>query len=438
MDLKVCKFGGSSVSCAEQFKKVKNIIRSDESRKVIVISAVGQRSKEDNKITDLLYLCHAHLTYGVRADDIFDMICSRFVQIKKDLGLNYDIESELEQIKKRLNKDINLDYLVSRGEYLTSKLMSSFLGYTFVDAESCIFMNYDGSIDYDKTVNSLKKNYSQYGKIVIPGFYGVLPSGRLKLMSRGGSDITGSIVSSCLDADTYENWTDVSGILMADPGIVDNPGAIEKLTYAELRELSYMGAKVLHEDAVQPVRDKGIPLNIRNTNEPDQPGTVVVDDNNPSEETDRFITGIAGRKNYFILKVRKPCINVNKDLSDALAVMQNFNVGAEHITLGPDSFGMVISDFSLGDNKDDFIAVMGKKFGADNIIVQDNIALVASVGRNMKFRPGVSGKLFKDLGDSGINIRIIAQQADELSITVGVDDSMFEKTVRVLYEGFTC
>ena len=437
-NLKVCKFGGSSVSSAEQFKKVKKIVKSDSLRKVIVISAVGQRNKDDNKITDLLYLCHAHLTYGVSAKEIFNIISDRFLQIENELGINSDIKTELEKIKNELNKDINLDYLVSRGEYLTSKMMAQYLDYKFLDAQDCIFLNYDGSVNYEKTEEVLKNLYSKYEQMVISGFYGSLPSGRIKVMARGGSDITGAIVSSCLNADIYENWTDVSGILMADPRIVDKPKSIAKMTYAELRELSFMGAKVLHEDAVQPVKDKGIPLNIRNTNAPEDAGTLVVDDNTPSEDTERFITGITGRKNYFILKVKKPNINVNKDLSVALGIMQNYNANAEHITLGPDSFGLVIYKASLEDHMDDFIASMEKTFGIQNIEIQDNIALIASVGRNMKLRPGVSGKLFQALGKARINIKTIAQQAEELSIIVGVDNIMFEKAVRVLYEGFTC
>jgi len=244
--LKVAKFGGSSVSSAIQFEKVKKIVSSDPSRRIVVISAAGKRTSEDHKLTDLLYLCHAHLTYGVSCNDIFCAICDRFIEIRDALHLDYRIEDDLENLRSRLNKDISVDYLVSRGEYLTSRLMAEYLGYTFLDASECIFMNYDGSFDTEKIGQAIKAALEKHSNLVIPGFYGSLPGGKIRVMSRGGSDITGSLAAVAAGAEVYENWTDVSGILMADPRIVTSPKPIPRITYAELRELAFMGASVLH------------------------------------------------------------------------------------------------------------------------------------------------------------------------------------------------
>ena len=437
--LKVCKFGGSSVSGAGQFEKVKSIINSDPSRKIVVVSASGKRSADDHKITDLLYLCHAHLTYGVSCDDIFNQISSRYCEIRDSLGLTYRIENDFEELKTKLSKDLPVEDLVSRGEYMTSKLMAEYLGFHFLDAKDCIFMNYDGKFEANKISAVIQDALKKYGNLVIPGFYGVLPSGRIRLMSRGGSDITGALAAAAAKADIYENWTDVSGILMADPKIVDEPKPISEITYAELRELAFMGASVLHEESILPVREAGIPLNIRNTNEPDNPGTMIID-NIESEDVanERFITGIAGRRNFDILTIRKHNIkeNNNVTLRQALEVLDNYKVPAEHITMGLDSFAFVISRSSVGDKLYDLVSDIQKVCSPDNIDIRDNIALVAAVGRKMTFRPGISGKLFKALGAQGVNIRTIAQGADELSIIVGVDNSQFETAVRVLYNGF--
>ena len=266
--LKVAKFGGSSVAGPEQFQKVKAIVEADPARRIVVSSAAGKRSSSDHKLTDLLYLCHAHLTYGVPCDDIMDSIVSRFVELKESLGLSYDVAADLAAFRRRMNKDMSVDELVSRGEYFTSKLLAEYLGYTFVDAASCVFFGLDGQLDRERTYEAIFAALKANGKILIPGFYGSLPSGKIRVMSRGGSDISGALAAAAVNADVYENWTDVSGILMADPRIVDDPAPIAKITYAELRELAFMGASVLHEESIQPVKERGIPLNIRNTNRP--------------------------------------------------------------------------------------------------------------------------------------------------------------------------
>ncbi len=435
--IKVAKFGGSSVASAQQFSKVKKIVLSDPARRIVVVSAAGKRSAEDHKLTDLLYLCHAHLTYGVSCDDIFDKICQRFVEIRDELNLTYKIEDDLNALRARLNKDMSVDELVSRGEYLTSRLMAEYLGYTFLDASNCIFMEYDGSFIASKIATAVKSALETSNGLVIPGFYGSLPSGKLRIMSRGGSDITGALVAAGCNADLYENWTDVSGILMADPRIVSNPSPIAQITYAELRELAYMGASVLHEDSIAPVKDLGIALNIKNTNDPDHPGTMIVDKVDENDlEHDRFITGIAGKKNFVILTVTKRMHGTNETLRKVLEILDRYKVHAEHISMGIDQFALVLQQASMADRVYDIVSEIKNQCNPDEVEIQDNIALVAAVGRKMIFRPGISGKLFNALGKEGINIRTIAQGSDELAIIVGVDNSQFENTIRVLYQGF--
>ncbi len=434
--LKVAKFGGSSVAGAQQFKKVKAIMESDEARKIIVVSAAGKRSSDDHKLTDLLYLCHAHITYGVSCADIVETIRQRFIGIRDELGLEYNIEAEFDKLIPRLNKSMGVDELVSRGEYLTGRLMAEYLGYTFVDAADCILFGFDGHIDREKTYTAIKEAYEQYGNILIPGFYGKLPGGKIKLMSRGGSDITGAIAAAAVQADVYENWTDVSGILMADPRIVKDPSPISKISYAELRELAYMGASVLHEESILPVKEPGIALNIRNTNRPQDEGTMIVDSIEEEEADERFITGIAGRQNYSIITVVKRNMDLSGSLRRALEILDRYHAVVEHITLGLDTYAFVTATEPLGDSIYDILADMQKSLRPDELTVKDGISLVAAVGRKMTSRPGISGKLFKALGDNGVNIRTIAQGADELSIIVGVENADFEKAIRVLYEGF--
>ncbi|MCR4677056.1 MAG: aspartate kinase [Sphaerochaetaceae bacterium] len=435
--IKVAKFGGSSVADASQFKRVKDIVDSDAARRIVVISAAGKRSADDHKMTDLLYLCHAHLVYGVSCEPIFRDIEKRFCEIRDELGISLDIEKEFDDLWKKMDKDISVDYLVSRGEYFTSRLMAAYLGFHFLDAKDCIFSDYNGKFDEKKITEAIQKAMMQYGKIVIPGFYSSLPSGKIKLMSRGGSDITGALAAAACRADVYENWTDVSGILMADPRIVKNPRPIPKITYAELRELASMGASVLHEESILPVKENGIPLNIRNTNKPDHPGTVIVDKIEKEDASyKRFLTGVAGRKNFEILAIRKHNLDNNSDLRKVLEILEDHKIAIEHISLGLDSFSLVFAKSSVETIIYDVISEIQKVLKPDNISVQENISLVAAVGRKMTFRPGISGSIFNALGEAGVNIRTIAQGADELSIVVGVDNSQFDTTVRVLYESF--
>ncbi len=436
MMLKVAKFGGSSVAGADQFRKVKAIIEADESRRIVVISAAGKRSGEDHKLTDLLYLIHAHLTYGVSCEDILKTVESRLTGIRDELEIPIDIESELAAFHRKLSKDSSADEIVSRGEYFTAKLMAAYLGYAFVDAADCVFFALDGTLDRETTDAAILEALERHGRIVIPGFYGQLPTGRLKVMSRGGSDITGAIAAAAVNADIYENWTDVSGILMADPRIVPNPAPIEKITFAELRELAFMGASVLHEESVQPVKEKGIPLNIRNTNRPQDPGTMIVESVSDVEQSEKFITGIAGRKNFTIVTVYKRGMRFSQTLRQALEIFDRYNAPVEQITLGLDSFALVSPSSSLGDAVYDVIADIKKNCRPDEVEMQENISMVSAVGRKMSSQPGVSGRLFGALGKEGISIRTIAQGADELAITVGVENEHFEQAVRVMYDSF--
>ena len=436
--LKVAKFGGSSLAGAEQFRKVKEIVEADPSRMCVVVSAAGKRNDKDSKVTDLLYLTHAHLNYGVSHEDIFSMIEQRYYDIRDELGLQCDLEGEFARLRAKLNSDISVDYLVSRGEYLTALLMSEYLGYEFIDAADCVFFSYDGQIDYPQTYSAIAARAVKHPRFVMPGFYGALPNGRIKVMTRGGSDISGAIVANALDADIYENWTDVSGILMADPRVVENPKPIQYITYQELRELSYMGASVLHEESILPVKEKNIPLNIRNTNRPQDAGTMILENiDERLVRSKRLITGIAGRKSFTVLTIYKKHISTDTSIvRGTLEMLENYKVEVEHITLGVDSFNVVMPSAQIRDRIYDLISDIKQRLKPDRIKTADDIALVASVGRRMVSVPGSSAKLFGALGEQNINIRMIAQGSEEISIIVGVDNRDFERAIRTLYDGF--
>ncbi|MCQ2454098.1 MAG: aspartate kinase [Clostridia bacterium] len=435
--LKVAKFGGSSLAGPEQFRQVKKIIEADPARMCVVVSAAGKRYKKDSKVTDLLYLTHAHISYGVSHEDIFSLIEQRYYEIRDVLGLKYDLESEFKRLRSELTSDIPVDYLVSRGEYLTARLMSEYLGYAFIDAAECIVFSYDGQIDYEKTYAVIAEKAARTPRFVMPGFYGAMPNGVIRVMTRGGSDITGAIVANALDADLYENWTDVSGILMADPKVVSNPNAIEYITYQELREMSYMGASVLHEESILPVKEKNIPLNIRNTLRPEDKGTMILENIPEGVASNRMITGIAGRKSYSVITIyQKHISNDTRIIRKTLEMLENYRVDVEHITLGVDSFNVVIPTSQVRDRIYDIISDIKSHVHPESIKMDDSIALIACVGRGMASVPGSSARLFGALGENNINIRMIAQGSEEISIIVGVDNRDFERTIRTLYEGF--
>lgn len=433
--LKITKFGGSSCASAEQFRKVKAIIEADPSRRFVVISAAGRKNPKDNKITDLLYLCRAHVDYHVDYRPIFEIIRGRFLEIKHELGLNTPIEDELDACAEKV-PDLSVDELVSRGEYFTSKLMADFLGFPFVDAVDVVAMEFDGTFNIDKTTENLKKVLEKNDRFVMPGFYGRTPDGAVKVMSRGGSDISGSILARCLRADLYENWTDVSGFLMADPRIVKDPKNIERITYAELRELSYMGASVLHEDAIFPIREYNIPIHVLNTNRPQDPGTLVLD--KIDDEVDGpLITGIAGKKGFLSIEVvKRNMSNMVGIVSGALDVLRKYEVSIEHLPSGIDSFNIVLAKKDVEHNLYEILADIKERIAPDSIRVTEPLALIAIVGRNMNARAGSSGKLFTALGNAGVNIRMISQGSSEIDIIVGVANAAFDKAVRALYQSF--
>ena len=438
--MKVAKFGGSSLASGEQFAKVKNIILSDDAREVVVVSAPGKRDSEDNKITDLLYLLHAHIKYGVSHETVRQMIVDRYVEIKESCGLSIDIESIVNETLDQITKRTSEDFLASRGEYFCALLMAEYLGFKFVDATEWVVFDYDGKVKNGESLEKLNALKEVNPKIVTPGFYGALPSGEIRVFPRGGSDITGALAASYLNAEMYENWTDVSGILMVDPKIVPDSKIIARVTYDELRELSYMGASVLHEDTVFPVRLKDIPVNIKNTNEPDAPGTIIGEsfEDELAEEHERFITGIAGKKNYSVINVYKNRIGEGKIklFRKVLEIFDRYEIPVEQIPSGTDSFSLVFPSDSLGARRHELLHELESSGVVDGCGITEGISLISIVGRQMAYRTGISGRVFKTLGDNKINIRTIEQGPDEINIMVGVYNEDFEKTIKLLYESF--
>ena len=435
--LKVTKFGGSSMADAKQYRKVRDILLSDPSRRVVVVSAAGKRNKKDHKITDLLYLCYAHTLYGVDCTGVLEMVSSRYIAIRDELGIDLNLEEEFAALKQRLDaKSVTQDELVSRGEYFSARLMAAYLDFQFIDAVDWVKFTLDGEVDKARSYAALRAMVSGRG-VVTPGFYGLMPDGHIRTFSRGGSDITGSLAAAALDAEVYENWTDVSGILMADPQIVKDPLPIPEVTYDELRELSYSGAQVLHEGAIYPVREKNIPLNIRNTNAPDHPGTMIRERFDSSADPDRFITGITGRKDFSVVSLSKRGMsNQVGVLRKILTVFERHNISIDYTPSRIDNVSVVVPTEAIAASLYPILAEIQQEVKPDSLVVYDQIAIVAAVGRQMAFRPGISGKLFGALGRAGINIRIINQSPDELNIIIGVDNRDFARAIQVLYESF--
>ena len=436
--MKVTKFGGSSMADAGQYRKVRDILLADPARKVVVVSAAGKRFSGDHKLTDLLYLCHAHVQYGVDCTNIFELIANRYLEIRDELGLTLNLEEELMALKKRIDaKEVSQEELVSRGEYFSAKLMAAYLGFQFVDAADWIKFKLDGTVDQEASYDALRHHVVMGYGAVIPGFYGSMPDGTIHTFSRGGSDITGALAAAALDADVYENWTDVSGILMADPRIVDNPQAIPEVTYDELRELSYSGAQVLHEDSIFPVREKNIPVNIRNTNDPEAPGTMIQESFEGDHDPERFITGITGKKDFSIISMRKRGMTSQCGvLYKMLKVLVRHNISVDYVPNGIDNVSVVVPTAAVEKNLYTILAEIQQEAEADTVEAHHNIAIVAAVGRKMAKHPGISGKLFAALGESNINIRMINQGPDELNIIFGVDNKDFQEAIKVLYNSF--
>ena len=433
--IKITKFGGSSVADAGQFKKVKRIIEADEGRRFVVVSAAGKRNSEDNKITDLLYLVDAHRTYHVDCTPLLADIKQRFVDIATELGLSYPMAEEFDEFAAHI-KEYSTEYIVSRGEYFTARLMSEYLGLPFADAAEYVRFHHDGSLDMERTCDRIHDLVVREGSFVLPGFYGATSEGDIKLFSRGGGDITGAIAARALNADLYENWTDVSGFLTADPRIVKRPRAIRRITFDEMHELSYMGASVLHEEAIFPVREANIPIAILNTNHPEERGTIIQERVEPTED-DPVITGIAGKKDFLTVHIAKAKMGSSVGLlARALAIFERYGVSVEHVPTGIDSFGVVVNGADVHDKIYSIVADIQRELKPDEVKVIDHLALISVVGRNMSNRPGTSGRLFYELGEKGINIRLITQSSQEISIIFGVNDADFKKTIRAVYDAF--
>ncbi len=437
--IKVAKFGGSSLADEYQFEKVKKILDSEDERKFVVVSACGKANEDEHKITDLLYLCAAHLHYGVSCESLFKQIEDKYTRIVKALNLELDLNKEFIQIRSHFNKNIDTDYLVSRGEYLTAKMLAEYINGEFVDAKDFISFIHNDEVDMEKSRDRFLDYTLTDKKIVVPGFYGQLPNGNIKVMSRGGSDITGAILANIVDADIYENWTDVSGIYVADPRIIKNSLPCKRLTYRELRGMSYMGANVLHDDAIFPVREKNIPINIRNTNRPEDEGTMIMADADVLDEKDppRIITGITGKPGYTVITVVKNHSSTLVGfLRSLLSVFEEYRVSIESVPITVDTFSIIVQSKAVENCLYEIIDKIRNEFMPDEIKVDEDVALIAVVGRRMKAMPGISGSLLSEFGRNSINIKVINQSADELSIVVGVENRDFEKAIKCIYDRF--
>lgn len=436
---KVVKFGGSSLASAEQFKKAGYIIRQEESRRYVVPSAPGKRFAGDTKVTDMLYSCYL---LALREDDeeekfeeLMQAIKARYDDIIKGLGLTLDLTEEFRVIRENFSRKIGRDYAASRGEYLNGIVMAAYLGYEFIDAAEVIFFRESGAFDGRKTDKVLSERLKKCEKAVIPGFYGSLPDGKIKTFSRGGSDITGSIVAKAVHADLYENWTDVSGFLLADPHVVKNPKTIDVITYRELRELSYMGATVLHEDAIFPVRKEGIPINIRNTNAPEDKGTLIVE---ATCRTPRFtITGIAGKRHFASITVEKAMMNAEIGFCHkVLGVFAENNISIEHMPSGIDTMTIFVHQDEFEEKEQKVIAGIHRAVEPDLVELESDLALIAVVGRGMKATRGTSGRIFSALAHANVNVKMIDQGSSELNIIIGVRNHDFDAAIRAIYDIF--
>lgn len=435
--LKVCKFGGSSVASSDQFRKIKKIIESDHTRQVIVVSAPGKRTSEETKLTDLFYAVYDLAKRQVDFSAPWKLICDRYAEIAADLELQTDVTPDLDEIKEFLmnNPDkVTVDYVVSRGEFLSAKLMAEYLGFRFIDAFDLITVDVHFRVN-SSSYQAIRQSIAEGEQVVVPGFYAKNHKGVLKTFSRGGSDITGSILANALDATLYENWTDVSGLLMADPRIVDAPAPMSSVSYREIRELAYSGANVFHDDAIAPCKEKSIPINIKNTNRPEDEGTII---GPVPEKPLRVVTGIAGRKNFSMIYIEKNMMNKERGIGrKALGILENHNVSYEHSPTGIDSMSIVVDQTHLDEVEELVLEEFERQLVPDEVKILKGMALIATVGHGMAYRVGVAATLFQQLAESGINIRIIDQGSSEVNIIVGVDEADYEKAIQSIYEGFS-
>ena len=432
---KIVKFGGSSLANAQQFEKVGEIIRSDESRRYVVPSAPGKRFDGDTKVTDLLYKCYNIAVQGEDFGAVLQEIKERYYEIIRGLKLNLSLEEEFAQIEKDFKAQAGSDYAASRGEFLNGKVMAAYLGYEFVDAATVIRFDKNGNFDADKTDKLLSKRLAKCERAVIPGFYGAYEDGTVKTFSRGGSDVTGSLVAKAIKADLYENWTDVSGFLVTDPRIVENPAVIETITYRELRELSYMGATVLHEDAIFPVRKEGIPINIKNTNRPEDKGTFIVE--STCKKPKFTITGIAGKKGFCSINIEKSMMNSEVGFGrKVLQVFEDQGISFEHIPSGIDTLTVYVHQDEFEEKEQQVIAGIHRAVQPDFVEMESDLALIAVVGRGMKSQRGTAGRIFSALAHANVNVKMIDQGSSELNIIIGVENRDFEAAVKAIYDIF--
>ena len=432
---KVVKFGGSSLANAEQFQKVGDIIRSEESRRYVVPSAPGKRFDGDTKVTDLLYGCYAAAENGEDFDEKLDAIKERYYEIIRGLSLNLSLEEEFQKIREDFKAQAGKEYAASRGEFLNGKVMAAYLGYEFVDAAEVIRFDKNGNLEREKTNKLLYKRLSKCERAVIPGFYGATEDGKVRTFSRGGSDVTGSLVAKAIEADMYENWTDVSGMLVTDPRIVDNPAVIETVTYRELRELSYMGATVLHEEAIFPVRKEGIPINIRNTNRPEDKGTLSVE--STCKKPKYTITGIAGKKGFCSINIEKSMMNSEIGFGrKVLQVFEDQGISFEHIPSGIDTLTVYVHQDEFEEKEQEVIAGIHRAVQPDFVEMESDLALIAVVGRGMKSTRGTAGRIFSALAHANVNVKMIDQGSSELNIIIGVENRDFEAAVKAIYDIF--
>lgn len=435
MGIKVCKFGGSSLADSKAIENVANIVLSDPERRFVVVSAPGKRNKADTKVTDMLYSCCDEMGATGSCDNAFGFIETRFKEIVKELNLNVDIEKHLEIVKNKITADDRF-YAASRGEYLNGVVVAAKLGFEFVDASDIIKFKEDGSFDSEYTNDIIQSMVKPLKNAVIPGFYGSAPDGTIKTFSRGGSDVTGAIIARGVDSEVYENWTDVDGFLCADPSIVNKPQLIDILSYRELRELSYMGASVLHSDAVFPVRSNNIPINIKNTFNPSHKGTLII----PAEDyvkSEKIVTGIAGKKDFTVIYVEKQMMNSELGFCrKVLSVLEHRGISVEHIPTGIDTMCLIIRDSELKGNLDKVLTEIAAAVNADNIKVSKDLALIALVGHGMQSRKGTTGRMGTALGNAGINIKMMDQGSSELNIIIGVDNADYEKAINAIYNEF--
>lgn len=437
MGIKTAKFGGSSVADGIQLSKIKDIIEADKDRRYIVVSAPGKRFDGDSKITDLLFMCKAQADHNIPYEQLLQVITDRYSAIKYNLGVDVDLDSEYETILKKLGEGCSEDYIASRGEYLSAILVAAYLGYDFVDTEGLILFDSKGRLLPEETNEALSKELAKHERAVLPGFYGSdIKTGDIRILSRGGSDVTGSLVARAVGAEMYENWTDVSGLLMADPRIVDNPKPIEYISYMELRELSYMGASVLHDEAVFPVRLAGIPINIRNTNAPEDPGTIITTEN--SYDNDKLFSGIAGKQPFTVITVYKNMMNKEVGyVRRALTVLEDLGISFDHIPTGIDSLSVVIESAALEDNLEEVLKEFEQRLHPDEINVIPDIAMIAVVGMGLVRNIGVAARITQALADGGINIRMLNQGTSEINVIVGVESKDFKKATKAIYNALT-